>query len=83
VLVGYDIVVTFRRPPQSFGVAIVIRLPGNCDPLPPRYALVYISVSQPLDTLLSKLNFRHPICKLQALMAITIIGCNQWWANQR
>jgi len=34
-----DIVVTFRRPPQSFGAPMVIRRPGNCaPPSPPRYA---------------------------------------------
>jgi len=30
-----DIVWTFRRPPQSFGVPIVIRRPRNCAPFPP------------------------------------------------
>jgi len=39
-----DIIRTFRRLPQLFGVPIVIRGPGNCAPLvpplyPPRYAL--------------------------------------------
>jgi len=40
----YDIVGTFRRPPQCFDAPIVTRLPGNCATLAPLVTPVVITL---------------------------------------
>jgi len=54
-----DIVETFRRLPQWFDARIVTRRPGNCAPLPPRYAPDYSTV----------------LLRTNKLSTATVLGC--------